>query len=75
MMLDGTKITKVECLNNKKKDNVNITYKGFGEGPCKKKKKRLDDKKSVMYLLLRGALTRSPALLTQFEFPKCVFFR
>lgn len=75
MMLHGTKITKVECLNKKKKDNVNITYKGFGEGPCKKKKKRLDDKKSVMYLLLRGALTRSPALPTQFEFPKCVFFR
>lgn len=41
MMLDGTKITKVECLNNKKKDNVNITYKGFGEGPCKKKKKKV----------------------------------
>lgn len=42
MMLHGTKITKVECLNNKKKkDNVNITYKGFGEGPCKKKKKKV----------------------------------
>lgn len=24
----------------KKKDNVNITYKGFGEGPCKKKKEK-----------------------------------
>lgn len=38
-------------FKRRKKDNVNITYKGFGEGPCKKKKK-LDDKKSVMYLLL-----------------------
>lgn len=39
-MLDGTKITKVECLNKKKKDNVNINYKGFGEGTCKKEKEK-----------------------------------
>lgn len=25
-------------FKQKKKDNVNINYKGFGEGPCKKKK-------------------------------------